>query len=61
MIQPGTQNFLKREFLVDHNQVMYYSFSLSKEGIISALLADKEKARVVWWRTDLLVDSKVRQ
>ena len=28
--------------------------NLSDEGIISALLAEKEKCRVVWWKTDLL-------
>lgn len=59
MIQPGTQNFMKREFLVDHNQILYYSFALSKEGIISALLSDKEKSRVVWWRTDNLIEPKL--
>ena len=61
MIQPGTQNVIKRQFDVEHSRILYYSFSLSKEGIISALLADREKSRVVWWRTDSLVDSILRQ
>lgn len=61
MIQPGEQNVLKRQFDVNHSEILYYSFSLSKEGIISALLADRENARIVWWRTDELLDSILRQ
>lgn len=57
MIQPGTQNVLKRNFAVKHKDVLFYSLSLSHEGIISALLANKEMADVVWWRTDSLIDS----
>ena len=57
MIQPGTQNVLKRNFAVKHKDVLFYSLSLSHEGIISALLANKETADVVWWRTDSLIDS----
>lgn len=61
MIQPGTQNVLKRQFNVDHDNVLYYSFSLSKEGIVSSLLAEKDNARIVWWRTDALIDSILKQ
>lgn len=56
MIQPGTQNVIKRNFDVNHQDVLYYSLSLSHEGIISALLANKDKVDVVWWRTDSLID-----
>ncbi len=61
MIQPGTQNVIKRQFNVNHEQILYYSVALSKEGIISALLAESGRARVVWWRTDSLIDSILRQ
>lgn len=57
MIQPGTQFTIKRNLEVDHSDVLYYSLSLSSEGIISALLCEKENARVVWWRSDSLIDS----
>jgi hypothetical protein len=36
---------------------MFYSINLSDEGIISALLARKDKANIVWWRTDSLIAS----
>ncbi len=55
MLQPGTQNIIKRNIEIDHKNTLYYSLSLSDEGIISALLCEKEKARIVWWRTDSLL------
>lgn len=60
MIQPGTQYTLKRNLVVDHKDVLYYSLALSSEGIISALLCEKENSRVVWWRADSLIDSMLK-
>lgn len=57
MLQPGTQNVIKRNIEINHKNTLYYSLSLSDEGIISALLCEKEKSRVVWWRTDSLLDT----
>ena len=57
MLQPGTQNVMKRNIEINHKNTLYYSLSLSDEGIISALLCEKEKARLVWWRTDSLLDT----
>lgn len=42
----------KRNFLIDHDDVLYYSFHLAKSGIVSALLAYKERVDVVWWRCE---------
>lgn len=60
MIQPGTQNVIKRNLAVNFKDVLYYSLSLSSEGIISALLCEKDSAKVVWWRTDSLIDSVLK-
>ncbi len=57
MLQPGTQNVLRRNIEINHKDTLYYSFSLSDEGIISALLCGIENAKVVWWRTDSLLNS----
>lgn len=57
MVQPNGQKILKRHFNIDQSSILYHSFTLSQNGIISALLADKDKARVVWWRTDQLIES----
>lgn len=51
---------MKRLIKVDHSQVVYSSFNLSSDGIISALLARRDKAEVVWWRTDLFIDSLIK-
>ncbi len=57
MVHPETQYVIKRNFVVDHKNTLFYSLSLSPEGIISAILADKENVKVVWWRTDNIIES----
>ena len=47
---------IKRHLNFDSKNVVYSSFHLSPAGIISALLAQRDSAKVVWWRTDTLVD-----
>ncbi len=57
MVQPNGQRFIKRLFEMDHNQILYYSMFISGNGIVSALFAEREYARVVLWRTDSLINS----
>jgi hypothetical protein len=57
MIQNENQKLLRRHFALNHNDNLYYTMSLSLDGIITALYMDKEKARIVWYRTDSLIDS----
>lgn len=57
MVQPSGQKILKRSLPVEHGEILYYSLGLSGNGIISALYIKKEKAEIVWWRTDSLVSS----
>jgi hypothetical protein len=61
MIQPREQTVLKRHLDVDTTNLLYYSFSLSDKGILSALFADAEKASVVWWRTDSVIDALLKK
>jgi hypothetical protein len=60
MVQPASQKILRRHFDVSHNDALYYSFSLSDTGIISALFVEKEKAEVIWWRTDSLTTALLK-
>lgn len=60
MLQNETQRLLRRHFDVNHNNNLYYTMSLSQDGIITALYVDKENARVVWYRTDNLIDSIIK-
>jgi hypothetical protein len=55
MVHPTDQRLIKRRLAVDTNDLVYYSFSLSPDGIISALLAGEKNASVVWWRSDTLI------
>lgn len=59
MIHSGTHSIIRRKLDVDHKEELY-SFALSDEGIISALLADKNGARIVWWRTDSLLAALIK-
>ena len=57
MIQNETQRILRRQFDINHEDNLFYTMSVSHEGIITALYIDKNKARVVWYRTDTLIDA----
>lgn len=57
MLQSENQRILRRHFDVNHNNVLYYNISLSSEGIITALYAGENNARVVWYRTDKLISN----
>lgn len=60
MISDVTRNVVKRHLDIKHQDVLYYTLAFSNDGIISALLADKNEARVVWWRADLLIASLIK-
>jgi hypothetical protein len=55
MVQQNGQRIQKRHLDVDSGVLSYYWFSLSPEGIISALLAGEKSVSVVWWRSDILL------
>jgi len=57
MIQNENQRSLRRHFTVNHNNILFDSMRLSSDGILTALYLEKEKARVVWYRTDSLIES----
>lgn len=57
MIQNESQKILRRQFDINHEDNLFYTMSVSHEGIITALYIDKNKARVVWYRTDTLIDA----
>ena len=57
MIPLNGQRILKRTLEVDNSKLLYYTFSFSDNGIISGLFAEKDRAKVIWWRTDSLLDT----
>jgi hypothetical protein len=40
---------------IDPEELQFNAFDLSGEGILSALLADNWKVKLVWWRTDKFI------
>ena len=61
MVQPDGQRIVKRSLSVEHSKILYYTLSLSGNGIISALFVKSERAEAVWWRTDSLLASFINQ
>lgn len=57
MLQNENQRILRRQFKVDHNNVIFDSMALSLDGIITVLYLEKNSARIVWYRTDSLIDA----
>lgn len=57
MINSESQKVLHRHFDVNKSNVLYYDMSLSSDGIISALYAHENGTRVVWYRTDKLIQN----
>jgi hypothetical protein len=51
MNSPETQT--KGKVLVSQEETQLNAFTISPDGILSALLSDQWQARVVWWRTDI--------
>jgi hypothetical protein len=41
---------------VSNDELMYCTFDVSDDGILSALLATNYEAKLVWWRTDKLAN-----
>ncbi|MDY6398117.1 MAG: hypothetical protein SPL22_10350 [Treponema sp.] len=61
MVQPDGQRIVKRALSVDHSKNLYYTLSLSGNGIISGLFVRNDNAQAVWWRTDSLLASFINQ
>ena len=57
MIQNENQKILRRHFDVDSKDVLYYTMGLSQNGILNAMYLEKDNVRVVWYRTDNLIDA----
>ena len=57
MVNPDGQRVITRRLAMDVAEIDYYAFSLSEEGIISALFTEEKEASVTWWRTDQIVNS----
>lgn len=60
MVLSAGQRILRRKIAVSRKDSLYSTFSLSREGIISALIVRREKASVCWWRLDSLLQAVIK-
>lgn len=47
----------EHELLMDSGEIIHNDFHLSDEGILSAMVFTDSEARIIWWRTDKLIQS----
>jgi hypothetical protein len=57
VISADGSRIFKRRLDLDPQGLVYTTFDLSPEGIISALLGGEKTASLVWWRSDALLAS----
>ncbi len=55
LIDLKSQTHYRKKLEVKNYEMLYNTFFLSPEGIISALLAQQDKASVSWWRVDKII------
>ncbi|MBP3367112.1 MAG: hypothetical protein J6K96_09060 [Treponema sp.] len=60
MVMSDGQRILRRKIDVSRKDSLYCTLSLSREGIISALIVQKESASVCWWRLDSLLQAVIK-
>jgi hypothetical protein len=48
----------RRTIEIDYDEVVFRDLHISSTGILSGLLASRESATVVWWRTDRLFSGR---
>ncbi len=55
LIDLKSQAHYRKELEVKNYEMLYNTFNLSPDGIISAILAQEDKATVSWWRVDKII------
>ena len=60
IIQKNIQKLIRKILSVSDDELVFNNFSLSKDGIITAILANEVEASVVWWRTDAVIDALIK-
>jgi hypothetical protein len=48
----------KSKFQIDDTDLAFINFNLSRQGILSALIVETSQVRVVWWRSDKIIENQ---
>ncbi len=60
MVQSNGQRIMTRALEMDRTEVLYHTFNLSNNGILSVLQVKSGKSEIDWWRTDALIQSVLK-
>ncbi len=55
IVDPSGRIRAQRRVVIEDSELTFRDIHLSSSGLIYGLLADKTRARVAWWRSDLLL------
>jgi hypothetical protein len=59
LIIDNERRVVKRtKIILKDSELLYRSFYLAPSGILTAILCEEEQARVVWWRSDRLLEQE---
>lgn len=46
----------KSKFQIDDTDLVFIYFNISKEGILSALIGETSQVKIIWWRSDKIIE-----
>ena len=61
VVQNDGQKIMKRNLEMNSGKGLFYTFNLSKEGILSIMKIMQDELSVDWWRTDSLIQAMGRK
>jgi len=56
ILNPQGKIIKKSKFQIDDTDLMFIYFNISREGILSALIGETSQIRIVWWRSDKIIE-----
>ena len=56
ILNPQGKLLKKMKFQIDDRDLMFICFTISKKGILSAIIGENTQVRVVWWRSDKIIE-----
>lgn len=60
LLQSENQKLIRRHVALDTSDTLFFNLYLSSDGIVTALYLEKGQPKVVWYRTDSLIDALLK-
>ncbi|MCP4178936.1 MAG: hypothetical protein GY756_14335, partial [bacterium] len=59
LISNNSGEFIQEKILnINAHNIIYWNFYLSNEGILSGMFFTEEDVKIIWWRTDKLINGR---